>query len=309
MNKYGWLWIMVFGLFAVAFPQRLEADMIEAQEALTDLGLYGGPVNGVATDETVKAIRRFQIRNGLPVTGALDSETSETLIGDPINQPNQQVFEEDEQFLIQEPANETDTTPGDFSDLRIIDFDEQEQQVQPTPAPASGSNRPTRTSSNKPSLFNELFQGGPYANVETKLQRQIIRDAQSVLKQEGYYRGAIDGIPGSGTRSALVNWQRNTGMQPTGRLDYPTLARMGLAGNDPGSIPQSGKSVAGPPATAGPPTSGQVIYEGRPVQGGYFPPPVRVYGGVGVVYGRRPVYRPRVGIRFRGPRGRVVVRF
>lgn len=296
---------MVFGLFAIALPQRLEADMIEAQEALADLGLYEGPVNGVATDATVKAIRRFQIRNGLPVTGALDSETSETLIGDPINQPDQTVFEDDENFLIQEPANENDTTPGDFSDLRIIDFDEQEQQAQPapTPAPARGSNQPARTS-NKPSLFNDLFQGGPYAKVDTKLQRQIIRDAQSVLKQEGYYRGAIDGIPGSGTRGALTNWQRNTGLQPTGRLDYPTLARMGLAGNDPGSVPQSGKSVAGPPTP-----NGQVIYEGVPVRGVYGPPPVRIYGGVGVVYGRRPAFRPRVGIRFRGPRGRVVVGF
>jgi len=304
MRMFRLLTPILFGAFLLATPQDAAADMIEAQRMLSEMGLYSGPVIGVATEETVKAIRRYQIRNGLPVTGALDAETAEALSIEPPNELSPVIIEQDQEFLRQDeetmpPPDPNGSRPGDFSDLRIIEFDDQPAQATPTPAPARGSNKkPARTtSSNRPSLFGDLFAGGPYANVSADIQRQIIRDAQRVLKQEGYYGGEIDGIAGSGTRGAITHWQRNTGLEPNGRLDYPTLAQLGLAGNEPSAAPPSGPSMA---KNAPPLPDQTVIYDGVPV-GGIVP----ATASFGFYVGPRAYCGPRRGY---GPRGGVVVR-
>jgi len=315
MRMFRFLTLLLFGVLLLGTPQSAPADMIEAQRQLAEQGLYSGPVNGVATEETVKAIRRYQIRNGLPVTGALDAETAKSLSIEPPNDLSPVIIEEDQQFLRQDentmpPPDPNGSRPGDFSDLRIIDFDEQPAQANPTPAPARGSNKkPARTtSSSRPSLFGDLFAGGPYANVSADIQRQIIRDAQRVLKQEGYYGGEIDGIAGTGTRGAIQHWQRNTGLEPNGRLDGPTLAQLGLAGNEPNRAPPSGPSVA----KNGPPLPDQVVvYDGVPV-GGIAPAAVTSFGfyvGPRAYCGPRRVYAPRGGVVVRTPRFRFRARW
>src|ERR1041385_1445591 len=49
------------------------------QQALKDQGFYYGNVTGDKSTETTAAIRRYQIRNGLQVTGQLDPETLRSL--------------------------------------------------------------------------------------------------------------------------------------------------------------------------------------------------------------------------------------
>src|ERR1700688_2512490 len=49
------------------------------QQRLKDQGFYYGEVDGRGGDETSAAIRRFQIRHGLTVTGQLNEETMHSL--------------------------------------------------------------------------------------------------------------------------------------------------------------------------------------------------------------------------------------
>ncbi len=49
------------------------------QEKLRDSGLYFGEIDGAYSSELAAALGRYQIRNGLPITGQLDVETSEAL--------------------------------------------------------------------------------------------------------------------------------------------------------------------------------------------------------------------------------------
>src|SRR5919106_3453590 len=49
------------------------------QQTLKDQGFYYGTVTGEKSAETSTAIRRFQIRNGLQVTGEINEETSRSL--------------------------------------------------------------------------------------------------------------------------------------------------------------------------------------------------------------------------------------
>src|SRR4029453_8951906 len=70
-------------------PDNLRA----VQEKLRDTGLYFGEIDGAYSSELAAALGRYQIRNGLPITGQLDAETSKALGAKPAvaaSSPNDQ---------------------------------------------------------------------------------------------------------------------------------------------------------------------------------------------------------------------------
>src|SRR5262245_38705632 len=54
-------------------------DIRNAQQALKDKGMYTGPVDGAMNAETKKALRDFQQKNNLKVTGTLNQEAMAAL--------------------------------------------------------------------------------------------------------------------------------------------------------------------------------------------------------------------------------------
>ena len=54
-------------------------DMKNVEEALKEKGYQVGRVDGVADDDVRKAIRSFQMDNGLPITGMVDQRTADKL--------------------------------------------------------------------------------------------------------------------------------------------------------------------------------------------------------------------------------------
>jgi Putative peptidoglycan binding domain len=52
---------------------------------------------------------------------------------------------------------------------------------------------------------------------------------QRRLSRAGYYRGAIDGVIGNGTRSAIRAYEQNHGLVVDGRIDRRLLATLGIA--------------------------------------------------------------------------------
>ena len=52
---------------------------------------------------------------------------------------------------------------------------------------------------------------------------------QQRLAREGYYHGAIDGVIGSGTRSAIRAYERANGLPVDGRIDSQLLGRLGVS--------------------------------------------------------------------------------
>src|ERR1700737_103787 len=56
-----------------------DQSITDVQRALKDQGFYYGPITGQKDADTTAAIRRFQIRNGLQITGDLDDETLRAL--------------------------------------------------------------------------------------------------------------------------------------------------------------------------------------------------------------------------------------
>lgn len=56
-----------------------------------------------------------------------------------------------------------------------------------------------------------------------------MRQAQAELKQQGLYKGKVDGVLGPKTRQALDAYQKREGLRQTASLDHDTLQRLGLA--------------------------------------------------------------------------------
>ena len=63
------------GLRAVRADESVQA----AQSRLKEDGFYFGEANGVYNDATGAAVARYQIRNGLAISGKLDSQTIQAL--------------------------------------------------------------------------------------------------------------------------------------------------------------------------------------------------------------------------------------
>src|SRR6266581_8988517 len=58
---------------------RADQMLESVQQALKDQGFYYGEITGEKNANLTAAIRRYQIRNGLQITGELNSETLRSL--------------------------------------------------------------------------------------------------------------------------------------------------------------------------------------------------------------------------------------
>ena len=179
-----------------------------AQQKLKDAGFYYGEINGQKDADTTAAIRRYQIRNGLQITGELNAETQRSLglASKPSSNPTPR------------PQNTPGPPPPDYPS--------------PTPAPQPQTNDDYENAPEPPPRPRvesaNIFGGTPYEAAPPQVQQDIIARAQMILMRTGYYREEIDGLYGPAMNFALRNYQARFGLQPSGLLDVETLASLRL---------------------------------------------------------------------------------
>ncbi|MGH8091853.1 MAG: peptidoglycan-binding domain-containing protein [Chthoniobacterales bacterium] len=208
---------LAFLALLLAGAGALRADQITAavQQALREQGFYYGDVTGERTAETTAAIRRYQIRNGLQITGEIDAETLRSLgvgAGSARATPPHQ------------PAPPSVAAEPDNSETTL-------QSAELPPPPNYGPGRVYRPglAAPEPRLAGSgVFAGTPYEMAPPDLQRHVIVGAQTLLARYGFYRSGIDGEFGPGTGAALRAFQARAGLVPDGRLNLATLAALGL---------------------------------------------------------------------------------
>ena len=207
-------------LLAGSGTLRADQTTSMVQEALKEQGFYYGDVNGEKTADTTAAIRRYQIRNGLQITGEIDAETLRSLgVG-------------------AGPARATVTpqpaaAPEDETEAQGAETPTQSAEISPRPANNYAAPRPPAfgygPGTGAPlSDANGVFAGTPYEMAPPDLQRHVVVGAQTLLARYGYYRSGVDGEFGPGTAAALRGFQARAGLVPDGRLNMETLAALGL---------------------------------------------------------------------------------
>lgn len=213
---------LVFWAGTVAFGADQATRELQAE--LQALGFYYGTVDGEAGPETQAALRRYQIRNGLPVTGVADEETLYSLRKgglasiEPKRKP------------------QTATADGNLAESDREFLERENGGAQPNPSVAPGTSRDVRPPAtfgyrdriDSGNTYADIFAGGPLERASLRTKQIVIARAQVVLRRYQFYGGAIDGIPGNMTTQAILDFQRSTALRMTGRLDELTLRELGL---------------------------------------------------------------------------------
>ena len=237
--------------FITASLVRADASTEQLQRALKDQGFYYGEITGQIDADTTAAIRRFQIRNGLKVSGEMDAETRKALgLSAAASAPKPATAR---------PAMPQPTSTPETADLR--DDSTPQPQVQrrlypeppPDYAPAPPQTQPDTTN---------IFAGTPFEAAPPPVQERVIVGAQTLLARSGYYRSGVDGVFGPGTAAAVRAYQARVGLEPTGMLDMDTLSALGLLPGQerPGFPPR--RRFMRPPAVEFTP-DGEPIYTPR----------------------------------------------
>ena len=146
-----------------------------------------------------------------------------------------------------EDRNAENNTPGQPSqqDRNIVQSDGG------TPAPSAA--QPNQPPQAQPQLNEQQKQArgtvnlspeqGSAASSSLNLSRDDIRRLQVVLNQKGFNIGKPDGVLAVRTRNALIAFQRQQGLKPTGKIDQPTITALGLSNG--GGSTTTGQSGAG----------------------------------------------------------------
>jgi peptidoglycan hydrolase-like protein with peptidoglycan-binding domain len=190
----------------VAGLVRADPTTQSMQQALKDQGFYYGKVTGDKSAETIAAIRRYQIRNGLHVTGDMDLQTLRSL-----NLSSNSV------------ASAQPTGKSAVTQSNSPRGDDRSRLGQNPPAPSL--TEPDRRLETNPDFASALYKSAP----RRINQRIAVAEVQRQLMSRGYYRGRIDGRSGRRTTFALRAFQLSSGLPPTGQLDTSTLDALGVS--------------------------------------------------------------------------------
>jgi peptidoglycan endopeptidase LytE len=224
------------------------------QERLREQGFYYGEVNGHGGDETSAAIRRYQIRHGLRVTGQANDETLRSL--GLSREPGAR------------PVPETRPAPQYQEDRRYYDQEQNDQyyrrqpvqpyiERQPVPDDYQDVQPPYYRMPGAGTTYPRLFAGTIYERAPVQLQGNVLFAVQGELLKRGFYRGVIDGEPGPATTDAIARFQQDQGMPVTGRLDSDTLNELrALPGQRNGPREEGFRRLPG----------GERIYRGIPAE-------------------------------------------
>jgi peptidoglycan hydrolase-like protein with peptidoglycan-binding domain len=230
-------------------PARADQTVESAQQKLKDQGFYYGDITGKQDADTIAAIRRYQIRNGLQITGEINAETQRSL------------------GLTSKPSSPSAPPPAQTPGPTPPGFLEETPAPKVTPAPRSSpqpndaEDTPAYPPAQRPLQFENggLFDGTPYQAAPPELQRHVIISAQTLLLRQGFYREAIDGIYRTAMKFALRNYQARFGLTPTGRLDVETLASLSLLpGQRISRVRRFHRRIFSPRTRSGP--GGEFIY-------------------------------------------------
>jgi peptidoglycan hydrolase-like protein with peptidoglycan-binding domain len=220
------------------------ATVRDAQQRLSTLGFYAGPVDGIWGPDTQAAVERFQRNRGLQVTGDLNQVTTSALQAAP--QPSANVRDTQQRLSALGFYNGAVDGVWGADTRRAVERFQRSRGLAVTgdlnqatasalrsaPPPAPVASGPATPPAATP----------PEAAQAT--DPTAVRTVQNRLHQLGFFNDPADGVWGPSTQVALENFQRARGLEVSGQLTPPTVAAMGF---EPGSFPPRSTASAAEP--------------------------------------------------------------
>ena len=236
--------IALFLFLALIISGRADDKIAGIQQSLKDQGFYYGEISGEKNADTTAAIRRYQIRNGLQVTGELNDETMRSLKSAPkaaaASPPPAPATTATPAVTARAPSPPPETSDQSGESSRAPDDyetptqryaappqDRQEAPVYPGRPPQDRQEPPVYPGRPAPSIGRN-FVGTPYEGAPPEVQQDLIAKAQKRLAKRDLYRGEITGVFGPDLEFSLRAYQSRVGLPTTGRLDLETLAALEL---------------------------------------------------------------------------------
>src|SRR3954451_21083723 len=171
------LFVTAFVLLAAVSAAGADPAIESVQQKLKDEGFYYGEINGKKDADTTAAIRRYQIRNGLQITGELNAETQHSLglaskpAATPATRPAQTPGPTPPGYHEETPAPETTPQPRS-----VQPPPDESDETEDMPEPPS----PPRVENTHP------FAGTPYEAAPPAVQQDVVSRAQIILMRRGY---------------------------------------------------------------------------------------------------------------------------
>ncbi len=221
--------LLIASLLLVALITPLQADqaVAHAQQVLKDQGFYYGQITGEKNADTGASIRRYQIRNGLEVTGELNDETLQALrkapaiAATPATTPPPARAEPEPSRAAPDMARRRDENGGERDTANS-------PAIRPVgPPPSNGAPSSVYAERTGPA-GDGSFRGTPYEAASPEAQHKVMMDAQRVLARKGLFNYPINGVFGPDMEFSLRAYQSRVGLRPSGRLDLETLAALEL---------------------------------------------------------------------------------
>jgi peptidoglycan hydrolase-like protein with peptidoglycan-binding domain len=202
------------------------------QQTLKERGFYYGTVTGNKSAETTAAVRRYQIRNGLKVTGEVNEETLHSVNPNAVASASQPASK---------PATIQPNSVRPDASARLGQSSAPPSQPASKPATIQSNSLPPDASAylsqsspppsfrqpDRPVETNPPYSASFYQSAPLRVNRRTIAGAQYQLMSRGYYRGRVNGKYGRQMAFAVRAFQSSAGLPPTGRLDIETVKALG----------------------------------------------------------------------------------
>jgi peptidoglycan hydrolase-like protein with peptidoglycan-binding domain len=141
-----------------------------------------------------------------------------------------------------------------------------------TPAPASMHAMPSDQSSSQgttATAANNKTQGSgsSHHTMHSTVNAGELKMAQQKLKDDGDYKGDVDGKFGPMTAQAVKSYQQKNGLHQTGRLDHATLTKLGVGATTGSGSSSPATGTSGSTDTTTPPSNGNMNQPAKPAGG------------------------------------------
>jgi hypothetical protein len=206
------IFAVAVGLAVVGFASA-DDNVREVQTKLRDGGFYSGEIDGAYSSDLSAALTRYQIRNGLSITGQLDADTSKALGAKPAvttTSPDSDQSSEtwrrlrrgEQKTLAKTDAQERSSPPADQSKPEVAP--RQSSSAAPPPATTEAETKPvssplpenatasqtsvnTRNSSSATSISTDRLRDYVGAFVLAGLDARVGAEADFFADQVVYY--------------------------------------------------------------------------------------------------------------------------